>query len=58
LVLPLGVLFTQTVFVIKSVGLSHAFASNHLDVMVVKPKRGARVPALKHASIFEGFRLA
>jgi hypothetical protein len=47
----------QTRFVIKKGRFESRFRSSHLDVIVVKLKRAAQMPALKHATIFAGFRL-
>jgi hypothetical protein len=49
--------FTQTRFAYQKGRFESRFRSSHLDVIVVKLKRAAQMPALKHATIFAGFRL-
>jgi len=57
LVLPLAVLFQADKVCYQKGRFESGFRSSHLDVIVVKLRRGAQMRALKHATIFAGFRL-
>jgi hypothetical protein len=49
--------FAQTRIVYQKGRFESRFRSSHLDIIVVKLRRGAQMRALKHATIFAGFRL-